>query len=119
MPAQIPAQKSERVSSFVPELSLVAVTNDGSVLRWMPDDSGAVWLAQRMSAPLRVLHDDLRGTSGRLVNIVHDEIIIECDASDTEEMARLLEGSMETAGREFLKNVPVKVESKISEDWCK
>ncbi len=75
--------------------------------------------ADILKRALRLLHDDLRGTSGRLVNIVHDEIIIECDAAAAEEMAGLLEGAMETAGREFLKNVPVKVESKISEDWCK
>src|SRR5690606_11165815 len=68
---------------------------------------------------LRLLHESLRGTSGKLVNIVHDEIIIECAAEDAEQMAWILDSSMEAAEREFLKNVQVKVDTKISEGWCK
>ena len=41
--------------------------------------------ADILKLALRRLHDALRGTSARLVNIVHDEIIVECDAADTNE----------------------------------
>jgi DNA polymerase I len=75
--------------------------------------------ADILKRALRLLHESLRGTSGKLVNIVHDEIIIECDTDDAEQMAAVLESSMEAAGREFLKHVPVKVDTKVSEDWCK
>ena len=44
--------------------------------------------ADILKRALRLLHEKIRGTSANLVNIVHDEIIVECDAADAEQTAR-------------------------------
>jgi len=75
--------------------------------------------ADILKRALRLLHDGLRGTSGKLVNIVHDEIVVECEASEAQEIAALLENVMSAAGSEFISNVPVKVDINIAEDWTK
>ncbi|HEX7956521.1 MAG TPA: DNA polymerase, partial [Pyrinomonadaceae bacterium] len=73
-----------------------------------PEDKQAASLAQRngKNAPiqgssadiikraLRLLHDRLRGTSGEIVNIVHDEVVAECDAAEAEAVAKAVEESM-------------------------
>ncbi len=102
-------------------------------LRFNENDRAEVGAAQRyaknmpiqgtsadiLKRALRLLHDDIQGTSAMLVNIVHDEIIVETDASEADETARKLEDSMLKAGREFLKDVPVKVDLSISDEWSK
>ncbi len=75
--------------------------------------------ADILKRALRLLHDDLRGTSGRLVNIVHDEVIVECDAADADQIAATLERSMCRAGEEYVKSVPVKVDVHIADEWAK
>lgn len=75
--------------------------------------------ADILKRALRLLHDDLRGTSAKLVNIVHDEIIVECDADETEQTAERLEKAMRSAGEEFLKKVPIKVDVAAGDEWCK
>jgi DNA polymerase-1 len=75
--------------------------------------------ADILKRALRLLHDSLKGTSGRLVNIVHDEVIVECDAADAEMMAEKLDRAMCTAGEEFVRAVPVKVDVHISDEWAK
>ncbi|HTH38165.1 MAG TPA: DNA polymerase, partial [Pyrinomonadaceae bacterium] len=66
--------------------------------------------ADILKRSLRLLHDQIRGTSARLVNIVHDEVIVECSAADAAATAAILENAMCTAGEEFVKKVPVKVD---------
>jgi DNA polymerase-1 len=75
--------------------------------------------ADILKRALRLLHDKMNGTSAKLVNIIHDEIIVEADASEAENAAKYLEESMRFAGEEFIKKVPVKVDVKISEEWSK
>jgi DNA polymerase-1 len=75
--------------------------------------------ADILKRALRLLHDSIAGTSARLVNIVHDEIILECDAADAEVTAAALETAMVTAGTEYITKVPVKVDVNISDEWCK
>ncbi|HEX8161980.1 MAG TPA: DNA polymerase [Pyrinomonadaceae bacterium] len=98
-----------------------------------PEDRQAASLAQRngknmpiqgasadiLKRALRLLHDRLRGTSAEIVNIVHDEIIVEADAARAGEIAEVVEESMCAAGEEFVKLVPVKVESQIGDAWVK
>ena len=45
--------------------------------------------ADILKRALRLLHDDIRDTSAKLVNIVHDEIVVECDADKAEHQAKL------------------------------
>jgi DNA polymerase-1 len=65
------------------------------------------------------LHDSLRGTTAKLVNIVHDEIVVECDESSYQETSMALGKSMGQAGAEFLSQVPVKMEIRVSDAWAK
>lgn len=75
--------------------------------------------ADILKRALRLLHEALHGTSGRLVNIVHDEIIVECDENESEMIREKLVSSMTTAAHYYLKKVPVKVDSQIADEWSK
>jgi DNA polymerase-1 len=113
----------------------VARTASGRMMkfRFDEDDRRAISSAQRngknmpiqgssadiLKRALRLLHDSIHGTSAKLVNIVHDEIIVEADASEAEETAKKLEKAMCDAGEEYIKKVPVKVDVKISDEWSK
>ncbi|MEO8648048.1 MAG: DNA polymerase [Acidobacteriota bacterium] len=75
--------------------------------------------ADILKRAIRLLHDSLRSTSGKLVNIVHDEIIVECDEAEAGSIAAILENTMCAAGREYVKKVPIEVDVKISDEWSK
>jgi DNA polymerase I-like protein with 3'-5' exonuclease and polymerase domains len=75
--------------------------------------------ADILKRALHLLHKEIEGTSARLVNIVHDEVILECDATEAEEVCRQLEKSMCDAGEEYVKKVPVKVDAHVHEEWSK
>ena len=75
--------------------------------------------ADILKRSLRLLHDGIRGTSAKLVNIVHDEVILECSADEAESAVSLLEDAMCSAGEEFVKKVPVKVDAHIADEWAK
>src|SRR5713101_2117425 len=75
--------------------------------------------ADILKRALRLLKDDLRNTSAKIVNIVHDEIVVEVDESEAESIAEKVERAMCVAGEEYLQTVPVKVESQIACEWAK
>ena len=75
--------------------------------------------ADILKRALRLLNDELRTTSAKIVNIIHDEIVVEVDADQAEEIARKVEGAMCAAGEEYLETVPVKVETEIADEWVK
>ncbi|MDX6557146.1 MAG: polymerase, partial [Blastocatellia bacterium] len=75
--------------------------------------------ADILKRALRLLNDELRPTTGRIVNIIHDEIVVEVDESEAEEVARKVERAMVTAGEEYVQTVPVKVEFHIASEWTK
>ncbi|HEY0428395.1 MAG TPA: DNA polymerase [Pyrinomonadaceae bacterium] len=75
--------------------------------------------ADILKRALHLLHKRIRGTSARLVNIVHDEIILECAATEAEQTAAILEKAMCEAGEEYVKRVPVSVDVKIADEWTK
>jgi DNA polymerase I len=75
--------------------------------------------ADILKRALRLLNDDLRETSGRIVNIIHDEIVVEVDAAESEEVAARVERAMVSAGEEYLQTVPVQVEFQIAGEWAK
>jgi DNA polymerase-1 len=112
-----------------------ARTASGRMMRFRfdEDDRKAISLAQRngknmpiqgssadiLKRALHILHKEISGTSARLVNIVHDEVILEADATEAESAADKLEKAMCAAGEEYIKAVPVKVDVKISDEWAK
>ncbi|MBA2378367.1 MAG: hypothetical protein H0V76_02185 [Blastocatellia bacterium] len=75
--------------------------------------------ADILKRALRLLHDSFQGTSAKLVNIVHDEIVVECDAADAEDTCARLQGAMKAAAEEFIEKVPVKVDAAIADEWAK
>ncbi len=112
-----------------------ARTASGRMMRFRydEDDRKAISLAQRngknmpiqgtsadiLKRALRFLHDAIDGTSARLVNIVHDEIILEADEGEADATAKKLEKAMCDAGEEYIKKVPVKVDVSIADEWTK
>lgn len=101
--------------------------------RFDSEDRQAVSLAQRngkntpiqgssadiLKRALRLLHDRLRDTSACIVNIVHDEIVVEADDAEAGEIAKKVEDAMCAAGEEYVKKVPVKVETEVADEWVK
>ncbi len=75
--------------------------------------------ADILKRALRLLRDELRGTNAQIVNIIHDEIVVEADAGEAEEVALKVERAMCAAGEEYVKTVPVKVETEIADEWVK
>ena len=75
--------------------------------------------ADILKRALRLLSDELRSTSAKIVNIIHDEIVVEVDEGEAETVAAKVERAMCTAGEEYLTTVPVKVESQIACEWTK
>ena len=98
-----------------------------------PEDKQAASAAQRngKNAPIqgssadiikramRLLHDRLKGTEARVVNVVHDEVVVECPEEGAKEFARIVEETMCAAGEEYVKAVPIKVESAVTDEWVK
>jgi len=52
-----------------------------------------------------------------LVNMVHDELVIESDENCAEDVRKIVEQEMVSAGAEFINKVPVEVEIKIDDIW--
>ena len=75
--------------------------------------------ADILKRALKLLKEELRETSARVVNIIHDEIVVEADAHEAESVAEKVEKMMVAAGEEYVKTVPVKVEIEIADDWVK
>src|SRR5882762_1082841 len=75
--------------------------------------------ADILKRALRLLNDELHHTSGQIVNIIHDEIVVEVDENESEDVARRVERAMVTAGEEYVQTVPVKVEFQIANEWAK
>ncbi len=75
--------------------------------------------ADILKRALRLLSDELRSTSGQIVNIIHDEIVVEVDGDESETVVAKVERAMCAAGEEYLTHVPVKVESQIASEWTK
>jgi len=75
--------------------------------------------ADILKRALRLLHDRLARTSGKLVNIVHDEVIVECDAAEAESAAETLRKAMCDAGEEYINKVPVNVDVHVADEWTK
>jgi DNA polymerase I-like protein with 3'-5' exonuclease and polymerase domains len=75
--------------------------------------------ADILKRALRLLEEQLRETSAKVVNIIHDEIVVEVDADEADAVAQTVERVMCAAGEEYLQTVPVKVETEIADEWVK
>jgi len=68
---------------------------------------------------MRLLDDTLLGLDARIVNSIHDELVVECDAVIAEEVKEIVRYEMIAGAKEFLLRVPVEVEAVISDAWLK
>ncbi|MFN4319346.1 MAG: bifunctional 3'-5' exonuclease/DNA polymerase [Aquificaceae bacterium] len=59
------------------------------------------------------------GLEAKVVNLVHDEILVECKEEHAERIKELLKRAMLHAGKVILKQVPVEVEVFINNRWEK
>lgn len=58
------------------------------------------------------------GLDGQLVNMIHDELLLEASAADGQAVAELVKGEMITAGAELFKEVPMAVDAAVSVNWA-
>jgi DNA polymerase I-like protein with 3'-5' exonuclease and polymerase domains len=75
--------------------------------------------ADILKRALRLLKDELKDTKAQIVNIIHDEIVVEADADEAEAIAATVERLMCAAWQDYLRTVPVKVETEIADEWVK
>lgn len=75
--------------------------------------------ADILKRALRLLHDELKETNACIVNVIHDEIVVECDEQEANEIAQKVERTMVAAGEEYVKSVPIKVDAEIKDEWVK
>ncbi len=54
-----------------------------------------------------------------IVNVVHDEIVVEAPSETAPSMAALLRETMQEAAQTYLKRVPVAVEADVADAWIK
>ena len=71
-----------------------------------------------MKKALGMLPIALKGTEAKIIAFVHDEIIFEVNEDASERVAKILRETMETAGRFFLKTVPVVVDVSVGDSWA-
>lgn len=65
------------------------------------------------------LREKLKGYNARIVNTVHDEIVVEVIENQAEDVRSIVEREMIRAGQEVLKDVPVVVDAKVGDYWSK
>jgi DNA polymerase-1 len=65
------------------------------------------------------LRSALRGYNARVVNTVHDEIVVEVIAEQAEEVKKIVEHEMIRAGEQILQTVPVVADAAIGDYWKK
>mgnify|MGYP000868752579 CR=1 FL=1 len=75
--------------------------------------------ADILKRAIKLIHDSNKGTSAHLVNIVHDEVLLECDEHEAEQTARRLEDMMIAAGKEYVKTIDIKVDAVVAKEWRK
>jgi DNA polymerase I-like protein with 3'-5' exonuclease and polymerase domains len=68
---------------------------------------------------LVLLYDSLKPFDARIVNCVHDEIVVEVAEVDAASCAGVVEREMVVAAREFIRSVPVTVDVVVGDAWLK
>jgi DNA polymerase I-like protein with 3'-5' exonuclease and polymerase domains len=68
---------------------------------------------------LAMLHDALKPIDARIVNCIHDEIVVEAAEAEADRCSGIVEHEMVTAAREFISSIPVSVDTVISDAWLK
>lgn len=75
--------------------------------------------ASMMKMAAVLLRDLLKNTSGRIVLLVHDEVIVECDEKEAPNIKLFVEQAMSKAASYFCSFVPPPADAIISKCWYK
>lgn len=75
--------------------------------------------ADILKRALRLVRSELKGTTAEIVNVIHDEIVIECDDNQAEDVAHKVSTAMVAAGTEYITAVPILAEPTIADCWIK
>ena len=59
----------------------------------------------------------IQGYDAQIVNLVHDEVLVEVKESQALEVQNIVQNTMEESGRKFIKDVPIIAESQIIPNW--
>ncbi len=65
------------------------------------------------------IREKLKGYEARVVNTVHDEIVVEVREDQAEVVCKIVEAEMLRAGQEIVKEVPIVADAKIADYWSK
>ena len=68
---------------------------------------------------IQYLMEGLRPYDARIINLVHDEIVIEVVEHQAASVKEIVKAEMIRAGRDFLKTIPVEVDLTIDQVWRK
>lgn len=76
--------------------------------------------AEGFKEGLKLLVEELeRRPSWKIVNVIHDEVLLEVDESEAEQAKDILESCMRRGMEKILKVVPVEIDMKIANKWEK
>lgn len=65
------------------------------------------------------IHEKLRGYDARLVNTVHDEIVVEARADQADQVLKMVEAEMVRAGKIVVTAVPIIADPILGDSWSK
>jgi DNA polymerase-1 len=68
---------------------------------------------------LAKMHKRLQPYGARIVNIIHDEAVVEAPEEHIVTVARIVKKTMEDAAKIFIKTIPIYAETKIRDAWWK
>lgn len=111
-------------------------TLSGRIAEWIFDanDMGSVAATQRngkntpiqglnadvTKRALKLVNDEIQGDDEiKMVHVVHDEILLEPTEDAVPRAEAMLKELMHQAGREFIRGVPIKVDTHIAQEWSK
>jgi len=72
-----------------------------------------------MKQAILILHECLPRFGARVVNVVHDELVVETPDDCAREVQQIVDSSMKDGMATYLKKVPVVVDSAIAKSWAK
>jgi DNA polymerase I-like protein with 3'-5' exonuclease and polymerase domains len=68
---------------------------------------------------LYYLYNDLQGLDGKIINLVHDEIVVEVKKEQADTVKKIVETAMVRAGEDFIHSVPIEVGIVVDDVWRK
>jgi DNA polymerase-1 len=68
---------------------------------------------------LYYLYNDLKGFDAKIINLVHDEIVVEVNIEQADTIKNIVERAMVRAGEDFIHTVPIEVDIVVNDVWRK